>query len=139
MLTIITYVSALSLGLLGLPREAIAAFASPAPVANLAKSVDVGAGSQGWYMRATLASPSVVNLGALNLTWQSGAGNGGRSDALGVRLGALNTTAPLKCDGLPHVVLQLDMQSGDYSARISKIAAVSETSAARVEYTCTPD
>jgi hypothetical protein len=138
-LSVLTYISAISLGLLVLPREAFAAFTSPAKTAisggtGLLNAVDGGAGSTGWYMKAQLAAPSVVNLGALNLTWQ----HSQQGDFLGVKLGALNTSAPITCDGQSHVVLQLDMQSGDYSARISRIGGQSDTSAVRVEYTCTP-
>lgn len=136
--TVQVYLSSTGLGLLALPRQVVATLATAGAatpqqtVAGLLGSVDAGAGSQGWYMRGYLASPSVVNLGALNLTWQSGQG----ADYLGVRLGVLNTTVPILCDSQPHVVLQLDSVAGDYSARLSRVGAQSDVSAARVEYLC---
>lgn len=140
------YLSQTGLGLLALPKVAVAAVATASldrpqqTVAGLLNSVDGGATSQGWYMRAALAAPSVVNLGALNLTWQrsGGSATSPAADLLGVRLGVLNTTVPMVCDGQARVVLQLDTQTGDYGAALSKIGGVSNTAAARVEYICAP-
>lgn len=133
------YLSSTGLGLLALPREVIATVATAATrtpqqtVTGILGAVDGGAESQGWYMSAALAAPAVVNLGALNLTWQRNPSGG---DLLGVRLGVLNTTVPVVCDGLPHVVLQLDTQLGDYSAKLSRIGGTSASTSARVEYVC---
>lgn len=138
--TVQVYLSSTGLGLLALPRQVVATLAtaaSTAPqqtVAGLLGAVDAGAGSQGWYMRGYMAAPSVVNLGALNLTWSKS----NAADLLGVRLGVLNSTVSIACDGVPHVVLQLDSVAGDYSARLSRIGAQSDVSAARVEYVCVP-
>lgn len=143
--TVQVYLSTTGLGLLALPRQVIAAVATPTAVLNpqqtvagLLGAVDGGAQAQGWYMRAAMAAPMVVNLGALNLTWQRSASTTGTVDLLGVRLGVLNTTVPLACDGLPHVVLQLDSQAGDYSAQLSRLGGSSSNAAARVEYVCAP-
>lgn len=147
--TVQVYLSSNGLGLLALPKQAVAsvasAFASPANVASgaavgqsvagLLGAVDGGAASSGWFMRGFLAAPSVVNLGALNLTWQGATGAAG-SDLLGVRLGVLNTTVPMLCDAQPHVVLQLDSLAGDYAAQLSKLGGRSDVLAARVEYVC---
>ena len=138
------YLSQTGLGLLALPKVALAAVATSSierpqqTVAGLLNSVDGGATSQGWYMRAALAAPSVVNLGALNLTWQrsGGSATSPAADLLGVRLGVLNTTVPMVCDGLPRVVLQLDTQTGDYGLGLSKVGGLSNAAAARVEYIC---
>lgn len=150
--TVQVYLSSTGLGLLALPKQVVASFAAPADPANLARpgaavtqtvsgilgAVDGGAASTGWFMRGFLAAPSVVNLGALNLTWQTSSPSttAPGADLLGVRLGVLNTTVPMTCDGLPHVVLQLDSMTGDYSARLSRIGAQSDVLAARVEYIC---
>lgn len=141
------YLSTTGLGLLALPKQVIAAVATPSlkpqqTVAGILGAVDGGAEAQGWYMRASMAAPMVVNLGALNLTWQRGSGSGAApgsaGDLLGVRLGVLNTTLPLTCDGTRRVVLQLDSQVGDYSAKLSRVGGTTDTTAARVEYVCTP-
>jgi hypothetical protein len=141
MLTVTIYLSVVGLGLLALPREAIAAIATPKQtpvqtVSGILGAVDGGAQSQGWFLNAKLASPMIVNMGALNLTWiaQNSATN--TTNVLGVKLGVMNTTVNLICDGKKNVVLQLDTQSGDYSAKISRIGAQSDTLAARIEYTC---
>ncbi|WP_345458058.1 hypothetical protein, partial [Deinococcus aluminii] len=128
------------MGLVMLPQQAVAAIATPglapgAAVARVVSSIDGGAQSQGYYLRAVMAAPSVMNLGNLNVTWQqrdqSGAG------LVGVKLGALNTTAPINCPG-SGVLLQLDAQVGDYSAKFSRLGGASDTIATRVEYTCGP-
>lgn len=139
-LTLTMYLSQVGMGLVALPQQAIAAIATPglAPgqtAARLLASVDGGAASQGYYLKAMMAAPSVLNLGNLNVTWQqrdqSGAG------LVGVRLGSLNTTAPINCPG-SGVLLQLDAQMGDYSAKLSRVGGSSDTIATRLEYTCGP-
>lgn len=138
MLSVLVYLSTVGIGLVALPAAAIQAIARPAasPVQTAAAvlgAVDGGVGTQGYYLSAKLAAPSVVNLGNLNLSWiDQGAGKG---QYLGVKLGTLNTTAPINCPG-SGVLLQLDAQVGDYSARLSRLGGDSSTVAARVEYTC---
>lgn len=140
---VVVYLSSTGLGLLALPLQAVAAFTAPnvlnpmQTVNAITGAVDGGAQSQGWYMQGMLAAPMVVNIGALNLTWTKGGGSVA-GDLLGVRLGVLNTTVPMNCDGVKHTVLQLDSQAGNYSAKLSRIGAQSDTVAARVEYTCSP-
>lgn len=134
------WLSSTGLGLLALPQQAVAAFATATTpvqtVSGLLGAVDGGAQAQGWYLKGKLAAPMVVNLGALNLTWaRSGTGDGA-AHFLGVKLGVLNTTVPMICDGQPHTVLQLDAQSGDYALKLSRVGGQSDTLAARVEYTC---
>lgn len=136
-ITVEVYLSSVGAGLLAMPREVLAAMKTANPALAL-NSLDAGAGSHGWYLRGYMASPSVVNLGAMNLSWVRG-GFGGQSavsDVIGVKLGTLNASAPLVCDGTRRVVLQLDAQGGDYSARLSRLGAQSDTTAARIEYTC---
>lgn len=139
-LTLTVYLSSVGLGLVALPQQAIAAIATPglAPGQTAAKvlgAVDGGAGTTGYYLRTMMAAPSVVNLGNLNVTWQQREQVG--PGIVGVRLGALNTTAPINCPG-SGVLLQLDAQIGDYSAKLSRIGGTSDTIATRVEYTCGP-
>lgn len=142
--SVVVYLSSVGLGLLALPLQVVQTFAtagtvSPMQTVNgITGAVDGGAQSQGWYMQGMLAAPMVVNLGALNLTWAKSTSANGSADLLGVKLGVLNTTVPMVCDGTKRVVLQLDSQAGNYSAKLSKIGAQSDTIAARVEYTCTP-
>ncbi len=137
MLSLTVYLSSVGLGLMALPVEVANALLIPGNpaqrIATATKAVDIGAGSQGWWMNLQLAAPGVVNLGAMSVIWQKTT-----TDTIGVRLGVLNTTVALVCDGKPRVVLQMDSLIGDYSARISKIGGSSSTSAARVEYTCAP-
>lgn len=139
------YLSSVGLGFLALPREAMAAVAA-APtqtpvqtVSGILGAVDGGAGAQGWRMTGMLAAPMVVNIGALNLTWaRQSLGGDKTADYLGVKLGVLNTSIPMICDGRRQVALQLDSRAGDYSARLSRIGAQTDTVAVRLEYTCTP-
>lgn len=132
-LTLTVYLSAVGLGLMALPREVANAFLLPGnPAQRIAKvtgAVDGGVASEGWWMNLQLAAPGVVNLGAMSVIWD-------KSNSIGIRLGVLNTTAPLLCDGTSHVLLQMDSLVGDYSARISKLGAQSNAQAARVEYVC---
>lgn len=135
------YLSTAGLGLLVLPREAVAAFAIPAKtpvqtVSGILGAVDGGAESQGWYLRGMMAAPMVVNLGALNLQWVRASGSADEH-LLGIRLGVLNTTVPMVCDGVRHVVLQLDSSALSGTAKLSALGAQRDTVAARVEYTCT--
>lgn len=139
-LVLTVYLSSVGVGLVALPQQAIAAIATPglAPAQIAAKvvgSVDGGAGTSGYYLRTMMAAPSVVNLGNLNVTWQQREQTG--PGIVGVRLGALNTTAPINCPG-SGVLLQLDAQVGDYAAKLSRIGGTSDTIATRVEYTCGP-
>lgn len=135
-LHVVVYLSNVGLGLVALPVQAITAIANPAQTvagraAALVGAVDGGASSQGYYLQATMAAPMVVNLGNLNTSWVKN----NNQDYLGVRLGALNTTAPINCPGA-GTVLQFDAQIGDYSAKLSRIGGDSATVAARIEYTC---
>lgn len=137
MVEVVVYLSMTGLGLLALPQQVVAAVATPTAspvqtVAGILGAVDGGATSNGWTMVGKLAAPMVVNLGALNLTWQKSADK----DLLGVRLGVLNTTVPMTCDGVTRVVLQLDSRSGAYSAKLSQLGGQTDTVAARVEYRC---
>lgn len=136
-ITATVWLSSVGLGLVALPREvASAVLLSGNPAQRIGKvlgSVDGGAESQGWWMRTSMAAPGTVNLGNLSFQWQRTA----TINLLGVRLGVLNTTLPVICDGQPRVVLQMDSQVGDYAAKISRVGGSSSSSAARVEYTCT--
>lgn len=146
--TVKVWLSQAGLGLLVLPRQAVAAVASPVSlgqsgpqmtIAGLLGAVDGGASSQGWRMDAYMAGPMVVNLGPLNLTYQAarpGVTTGGDQALLGVRLGVMNTTVPMICDGVDHTVLQLDSRAGDYSLAVSRIGVQSDTLAARIDYRC---
>lgn len=137
MLSVTVYLSAVGLGLVALPREVANAVLLPGnPAQRIARAtgaVDAGIGSQGWWMQTRLAAPGTVNLGNITLIWQKQNEN----NVLGVRLGVLNTTLPITCDGTSHVVLQMDSLVGDYSAKLSRIGATSDAAAARIEYTCT--
>lgn len=136
MLTVTVWLSAVGLGLVALPREVASALLVPGNpverIGRVAGAVDAGAQSQGWWMSTKLASPGTVNLGNLSIMWQRQKSG----DLLGVRLGVLNTTLPIECDGQTHVVLQMDSIVGDYSAKISRIGGTSAAQAARIEYTC---
>lgn len=136
MLSVVVYLTTVGLGLVALPQQAIAAIArpnlNPAQTAlGVLGAVDGGAQAQGYYLTAKLAVPMVVNLGNLNTSWVKN----GEQNYLGVRLGALNTTAPISCPG-SGTVLQFDAQIGDYSAKLSRIGGDSSTVAARIEYVC---
>lgn len=138
-LSVEVWLSAVGLGLVALPREVASALLVPGnPAERIGKvvgAVDAGAASQGWWMRTQLASPGTVNLGNITVIWNKANG----TNLVGVRLGVLNTTLPIICDGFPHTVLQMDSVVGDYSAKLSKIGAQSDAQAARVSYTCAPD
>ena len=128
MIEITVWLSAVGLGLMALPREVAAAVMVPGNpaerIARVAGSVDAGAESQGWWMNLKLASPGVVNLGAMSVIWQD------KTNVLGVKLGVLNSSVPMNCDGRVHVLLQMDSQIGDYAAKISRLG-MSSTSACR--------
>lgn len=136
MLTVTVWLSATGLGLVALPREVASAFLVPGNpaerIARVAGAVDVGAESQGWWLDLKLAAPGVVNLGNMTVIWVKQSGG----STVGVKLGVLNTTLPIECDGKPHVVLQMDSQVGDYAAKLSRIGGSSNNQAARIEYTC---
>ena len=152
--TVDVYLSDAGIGLLALPQQAVQVFADPVraaanpvqTVAGVVGSVQGGANSMGWRMTGYLAGPSVVNLGALNLTWQSST-YVGRSlsavgqqpqqpDYLGVKVGVLNTTAPIVCDGVRHVLLQLDSGTMTRDVTLSRLGSSTAQMAARVEYIC---
>lgn len=155
--TVDVYLSDAGVGLLALPQQAVQAFADPVraaanpiqTVAGVVGSVQGGANSMGWRMTGYLAGPSVVNLGALNLTWQSAAYSGRslspvgqavgqqQPDYLGVKLGVLNTTAPILCDGVRRVLLQLDSGTMTRDVTLSRLGSSTAQMAARVEYVCT--
>lgn len=142
MVEVVVYLSMTGLGLLALPQQVVAAVATPTAspvqtVAGILGAVDGGATSQGWTMRGMLAAPMTVNLGALNLTWLQQISGEKTSNLLGVKLGVMNTTAPMTCDGKNHVILQLDSRAGSYSARLSAVGGQTDTTAARIEYRCT--
>lgn len=133
MLTLTVYLSTVGLGLMALPRQVADAVLLPGnPAQRIAKAtnaVDGGAESGNWWFRLDLASPGVVNLGAMSVIWD-------KSNNLGVKLGVLNTTAPITCDGQTRVLLQMDSQIGDYAVKLSRVGGMASTSAARVEYRC---
>lgn len=133
-LTVLVYLSGVGVGFSVLPVQAVQALVAQNPVRALG-AVDGGATAQGYYLKAALASPSVVNLGALNVSWQGGRDGG---NWLGVKLGQLNTTVPITCppEGASGVALQLDAQLGDNAAQLSRIAYNSSTVAARIEWSC---
>lgn len=135
-LHVVVYLSSVGLGLVALPQQAILAISKPSlnpaqTALGVLGAVDGGAASTGYYIQSTMAAPMVVNLGNLNTSWVVS----GSQNYLGIKLGVLNTTAPINCPG-SGTVLQFDAQIGDYSAKLSRIGGDSSTVAARIEYTC---